>query len=618
MILKNFLHKHELDAYIIFLTDEHDNEYVGESDNFLKYITGFTGSNGYAVILADEQVLYTDSRYFIQANRELKNNFRLMKMGIDSGISEFLISKNVKRVGYNPIFLSRNMFLSLNSTFESKGIEFVDINENPIHWPDRPIKIFNPVVDLGKIDLKDFLSYTKNKKCMAWYKKTLNLGDNENKNIDDKNINNHENHNNNNQIDDKNKMISGEGYKSKVEKIRNFLNDNEGYLLTLLDSIAWVFNLRGSDIPYNPLFYSYAYITKDKIILFTKDHKINLESVEIRDYSEFYDFLEKIKEVKIYSSNRVNRKIDIALGGKLEVTDFVENLKSVKNDSELLGFFEAAIKDGVALCRLFGWIQDSIAHKKISEKDVAEKLIEIKKEFKGFVSPSFESISAFGSNAAEVHHRSSDDLLEKDGLFLLDSGSQYLFGTTDITRTVCFGKPEYEHKKYYTLVLKGQLNAKMLRGPANSLASMIQNIPRKWLWKIDEDYGHSTSHGVGHYLNVHESPPLFNNSCVLKEKQVFSIEPGFYKENNFGIRIEDVVVSIRHKKFLEIKNLTLVPLHLDLIDWELLDKDEINYLNEYNMMVYDCLSDFLNKDEAGFKYLKDNTKKMIDKDFVLN
>lgn len=588
MTLIKFFTETNLDGFIIFLNDEHDNEYISEADNHIKNLTGFTGSYGYAVILKNKKVLYTDSRYFLQAKRELKNGFELMRIGEDKKLSEFLKENDAFRIGYNPLNISKRMYERLNVSLDEYEIKLVEQDGwmPGINFSNRN---YQQIMNIENVNLFSAVKYLKNEKCLKWFEKMFkNIYPDFRKNLDTE------------------KLITGICYIDKIQKIRDFLNEKEGYLLTLLDSISWVFNLRGSDIPCNPVFYSYAYITKTEAYLFTNT-KIYLNGVINRDYKEFYNFLSKIEEEKIYSSDRINRKIDILLGKKLKITDFVENLKSVKTNEEIVGFFESAIMDGIALVKLMSWIQQNLDKKEINEIDVSEKLIKIKSEFDNFVSPSFETIAAYGPNAAEVHHNSGKTILGKSEPFLLDSGSQYIFGTTDITRTVHFGKPTDDQKYYYTLVLKGQINSKLLKGPANHLPYLIQNVPRIPLWDQNEDYGHSTSHGVGHFLNVHESPPNMTSGYKLREKQIFSIEPGIYKENKIGIRIEDVVVTVPDGSYLSLKNLTLVPLHYDLIDWDSLNNEQIRYLKMYNEMVFDCLSDFLKDDPLSYDYLRYNT-----------
>ncbi|TBU04665.1 M24 metallopeptidase [Hamiltosporidium tvaerminnensis] len=495
-----------------------------------------------ALILKNgSSVLYTDSRYFIQAEKELSNDFKLKKMGIDENIYEYVQTiGGIKKIAINYKNISYSRLNDMRSKFEKNGVEIVHDDLTESIWPNKPKITYNEIIDLEKIKANTFLD-----------------------------VNSNEN-------------ITGSNYMDKINKLREKLSDDQVFILSELDSISWLFNLRGSDIDYNPVFYAYSIISNDKAIIFI-DREIERKDVEIKKYSEFYDFL------------------------KVEVSDLIGELKSQKNEIEIKGFELAHINDGISLCSLFEWMENNIGK---TEKTIADKLEEYKRMLSGFISPSFDTISAYGPNAAIFHHLASETVVESRNLFLIDSGSQYLYGTTDVTRTIHLGEPTKEQKHDFTLVLKGPLAAMRQVFPKEKDSSVLDTLARMFLWNEKKDFGHGTGHGVGHFLNVHEAPPgISQKGDLLKENQIFSIEPGFYKENDYGIRIEDLVVVKKDENFFKLENLTMAPLQLKMMDLNILNDDEVNFINEFNKKVGFVLQNKLEKGH-GYDFMMRNTEEI--------
>ncbi|KAF7683423.1 Xaa-Pro aminopeptidase 1 [Astathelohania contejeani] len=556
------LNKLNIDGYISIRTDIHLNEYIGDSDERIRFISGFTGSNATIIITAKENILYTDSRYFIQAKKELKNGFKLKRMGIDEEIDEYIknnIKKN-KKVGIDKRFVSSKNFESLSKKLKEAGIELFGIDDLIEKvWKNQPNQKFYPIISV--------------------------------------------------------EGTTGQSYKEKIDELRNKLSGKSA-VITEMDAIAWILNLRGRDISYNPLFYSFLYVNPTRIILFIgkKDLLDNpLDDIEIREYIHFGDFIEnEIKNENILISQSTNAFIydKLKLNNTVKYFDDLQKMKSIKNEKEIEGFIKSHIYDGIALCKLFEWIENNIDKLKLTEESVANQLEVFKRSIDGYLYPSFETISAFGLNAAVVHHRPTDTLITRDNVLLIDSGSQYLFGTTDVTRTLHFGTPTADQKRDFTLVLKGAINARKLKFHKSMSANVLDALSRQFLWEYEKDFGHATGHGVGYYLNVHESPPNISPSWSEKlySGEVFSIEPGYYLENSYGIRIEDLVyVKEVVKDFYKLETLTCVPIQRKMIDVELLEETEIKYLNDYHLFVRSNLWDHL-YGKVGFKFMMDNTE----------
>ncbi|KHN69908.1 X-prolyl aminopeptidase [Ordospora colligata] len=569
-------------VYLNFTSDEHLNEYIGKGDERIRFLTGFSGSNGIAVT-CKSSVLYTDSRYYIQAMNEMKA-YKLKRMGEDERIEEYIESMcENKRVGVCAKLISSKMYDDLEKKLTKKGVKLMNVDVDLVDclWNNRPSRIFNEVYSI------------EDKMICEYQMQLVKMCNNE----DYKRKLEHE-------ISEKSTSVVGMTYKLKLQKIQDIIG-GKTLVITDLDTIAWVFNLRGSDIMYNPVFYSYCLISADIVKLFV-NWKLDIDDVEVHPYDRFEEHARRV-DGEVLVSGRCNVYVR-SMFENVEYTGSIRQLQSIKTDVEIAGFYLAYTYDGIALTRLFEWIDENL-DEGITEEKVADKLDEIKKEFGGYVQPSFGTIVGGGPNGAIVHHKAGSKVLHRSELILIDSGSQYVFGTTDTTRTMHFGVPNSEQKRNYTLVLKGQLRAMQMRFKASMPASSLDTLSRMDLMKEGLDYGHATGHGVGHFLCVHESPPSIssNSNETLIPGMVFSIEPGYYKEGEYGIRIENLVsITGADSGFNDVTNLTLVPYQLKMIDMCLINDEEIEHLNKINLRIRESLEPFM-IGLPGHKFLIENT-----------
>jgi Xaa-Pro aminopeptidase len=404
------------------------------------------------------------------------------------------------------------------------------------------------------------------------------------------------------------------------------------FVLGSLDDIAWAFNIRGADVLYTPVIISYALISMDKAYFFVDEEKINKDvkvflnenNVNIKPYKDIEKFLSNIENNSgvFLDKSMTNRYIYNAIPENTKIisdTNITTNLKGNKNETEVENQKNAYIKDGVALSKFLYWIDNNIGKEKITEISASDKLLKLRKEQEGFIEPSFSTISAYGANAAMAHYSAKEDsfsILEEKGLYLVDSGGQYLDGTTDITRTIALGDITDEEKRDFTLTLKGHINlsdAKFLKGTNGYQLDILCRNP---LWQEGLDFKHGTGHGVGYLLGVHEGPHRIANSpndVSLEKGMIVSIEPGVYKAGKHGIRIENIVVvdedmETESGEFLRFETLSYVPIDLKAIDTELLNKKEKSWLNDYHREVFEKISPYLNKDEK--EWLEENTRKI--------
>ncbi|ELQ76124.1 Xaa-Pro aminopeptidase [Trachipleistophora hominis] len=686
MTFRTTLNTCNISCMIIFLTDNHMNEYIHKSDNIVTPLTGFTGSTATVLITSDHNFLYTDGRYFIQAEKELKDNFVLKKIDVDQSYLEYIRDNVVGNIGMDVNRVDIKTYKMIKNVLAEREIIHVR-NELFCEYGERT---FNDVIDLEVVKMKDCIWLFEHKHAKklvldilkerdasepiaSILEKSCRLVSTEKQNNVDqcKRVSNakddssggllkkwhspenirailenspHESQNEKQIIDDiLNSSIAGISSDDKIALLRHSLDDSECMIISLMDEIAYLLNLRGTDIPYNLLFFSYMFVDKKNAVLFTNSKNVK-RNVCIRSYDEFECFLDAFYQntgdiklndyTRVYVSLDVNAGICIKLGCKAVVSDFIQKLKSVKNTNEIVGIIQANIIDGIALTRLFVWIKHAFQKDKITEIQISKKLLEIKRELctsfankmkadvnnhgsciedsitnkylsRGcFVSESFESIVGVGSNAAIIHYKGGDINVENNNVLLMDSGSQFLFGTTDITRTLFLGKSPSKFREYFTRVLKGQITSKTLIAPQDRFLQMVCNVARLYLWNIKCDYRHGTSHGVGHSSLVHESLPFRS----IVPHQMFSVEPGVYLENEFGVRIEDVVMAIGDE-YLNIVDLSYVPLQRNLIVKKMLLKSEAKYLNGYNDRVRKVLSPFLNKEER--KWVKRQTRRIF-------
>ena len=541
----------EIDGYIIPKNDKFFSEYA-ENDR-LKNISKFTGSAGLAVILKKNNYLFVDGRYTIQAQNESGKNFKIIE------IHKKLPSEIIKNynLGFDPkLFTSKTMKL-----YFSGENNLIPINQN----------LIDLIYKKKKNKTKPFFSL--------------------------------------------NKSIIGESHQSKIKKIINFIKSNKAdYLfVSAPENVAWLLNIRGHDNPNSPIPNCQLIIGKNKkFFLITnkenaqkiiKEKKIRLN--QLIDSNNFKHLINKIKEGEFIIDNKTcsifYEKIIRSKFNIINKNDPIYKLKSIKNSCEIKHMINAHKHDGLALTKFIYWIKN-INKKKITEVDAQNKLEKLRKLNKNYLFPSFNTIAGAGSNGAIVHYRAtkkSTKIIKKDDLFLCDSGGQYKYGTTDVTRTICFSKQTKYIKDIFTKVLKGHIAVAQTNLNKDNNGKKIDARARKFLKKDGLDYNHGTGHGVGFFLNVHEGPQSISkyNSIKIEKGMVLSNEPGFYKKNHFGIRIENLVYTNKIKNNLYFENLTLAPIENDLINYKLLNKNEKDYLFKYHLNIYAQYSSLLSLKE---------------------
>lgn len=559
--LRNILNQQNCDGYLIPKNDEYFGEYVPKNKDRLKFISGFTGSAGLALILKNKSYLFVDGRYTLQAKAEINKNFEICEI---SKIKPHYILKNLNKkitLGFDP-----KLFTS--STLKN-------IISNSLIKP-KPIN--NNLIDI----------IWKNKKKI-----------------------------NNNKFYILEEKYHGENYLNKISRVCKFLKlkDIHYLLTTATENISWLLNIRGSDALYSPLTNGKILFNKNsKIIFFTNIKKITPQikkafkkKVIFIKEELFVNYLRKIKNSKILIDKKTCSfyyEKNIHSSNKLiDIEDPIYLLKAIKNKTEISNTKIAHLFDGIALTKFIFWLKNNYKKTKITEISAQNKLENYKKQNKDFLYPSFSTISGFAANGAIVHYRSShktNKTIKGNNLFLLDSGSQYFYGTTDVTRTIAIGKISNFKKKIYSNVLKGHIAVALYKINKSTLGKHIDRIARAPLLKLSHNYSHGTGHGVGYFLNVHEGPQglsPFNNHKILPG-MILSNEPGFYKENDFGIRIENLIycekINGNHSRFV---NLTMVPIDKDCINKKLLNKNEINWINNYHQKIFYILRPFMNNTE---------------------
>jgi len=559
--LRNILNQQNCDGYLIPKNDEYFGEYVPKNKDRLKFISGFTGSAGLALILKNKSYLFVDGRYTLQAKAEINKNFEICEI---PKIKPHYILKNLNKkitLGFDP-----KLFTS--STLKN-------IISNSLIKP-KPIN--NNLIDI----------IWKNKKKI-----------------------------NNNKFYILEEKYHGENYLNKISKVCKFLKlkDIHYLLTTATENISWLLNIRGSDALYSPLTNGKILFNKNgKIIFFTNIKKITPQikkafkkKVIFIKEELFVNYLRKIKNSKILIDKKTCSfyyEKNIHSSNKLiDIEDPIYLLKAIKNKIEISNTKIAHLFDGIALTKFIFWLKNNYKKTKITEISAQNKLENYKKQNKDFLYPSFSTISGFAANGAIVHYRSShktSKTIKGNNLYLLDSGSQYFYGTTDVTRTIAIGEISNFKKKIYSNVLKGHIAVALYKINKSTLGKHIDRVARAPLLKLSHNYSHGTGHGVGYFLNVHEGPQglsPFNNHKILPG-MILSNEPGFYKENDFGIRIENLIycekINGNHSKFV---NLTMVPIDKDCINKKLLNKNEINWINNYHQKIFYILKPFMNKTE---------------------
>lgn len=582
--LRQFMEEKQLDAFIIPSTDAHVSEYPPKHWESRKWISGFTGSAGTAVVTKELAGVWTDSRYFLQAADELTDTgFELFKMGqADTpDMTEWIVAQVGQdgTVGIDGLVYAASDALALLNKLQTKNIQLESS--------------FDPFSEI----YKDRPEIPKNKAFILP------------------------------------EEIAGESVKSKINRINSELKkvDANGIIIVTLDAVAWTFNLRGNDVDYNPVTVAYGYVSENETILFIDPEKMTDEAanayaeqgVTLRDYQDIFDYVANLPEnsTVCITGSKINYKLRQTIPSSCRVVDLpspVDLMKSVKNETELNGFRNAMIKDGVALVKFYMWLEQAVPAGEVNEVTVAEKLLEYRSQQDLFVGESFGTIAGYGRNGAVIHYHAIPETclqVEPLGLLLIDSGGQYKDGTTDITRTVAVGELTKQMKADYTRVLKGHIALASAIFPEGTRGSQLDILARKSLWENGLTYWHGTGHGIGHFLNVHEGPQnirLEENPTKLQPGMVTSNEPGLYRANQYGIRIENLIVTQEYQKteefgtFYNFETITLCPIDTTPIAKKLLTKREIKWLNKYHKMVYKKLKSHLSKEEKA--WLKSKTK----------
>ena len=550
-LLRKKFKKYNIDGYIVSKNDDYFTEY--SKINRLEIISNFTGSAGLAIILKNKNFLFTDGRYTIQSQMESGKNFKIISY---DKIINFDLVKNLT-LGIDP------------KLFTYEQIKKFFLKNNKIKFIEK-----NLIDEIKNKKIKDNFQFFSLKK-----------------------------------------EIVGESSKSKINKIAKYLKKNKSdYLLVSApENVAWILNIRGGDGPNSPVPNSRLIISKTKkIFLISKIHKTKrlikdkiIKSKEVIDINNFHQEIVKLngknfiidnKSCSIFYEDIIKSKFKIV---KREDPTYL--LKSVKNKTEINNTIKSHIIDGVALTKFIYWIKN-INKKKITEVEAQNKLEKFRKMNKNYLYPSFDTIAGSGENGAIVHYRAKKEncrTINTKDIFLCDSGGQYKYGTTDVTRTICFSKPKSQIKNIFTKVLKGHIAVANTNLKKDNTGKKIDARARKFLNKSNLDYAHGTGHGVGFFLNVHEGPQAITkiNSIKIKEGMILSNEPGYYQKGKFGIRIENLVFVKKNKNKLFFENLTLAPIEKDLINYKLLSSKEKNYLFKYHLGVYSKISKFLNPNE---------------------
>ena len=567
--------KHKVDAYIVTSSDYHQSEYIGGYFQGREYLSGFTGSAGILVIFNDEACLWTDGRYHIQAENQLKGSeIKLFKQG-NLGVptyKEYIISKLAEN---SKIGIDAKILLSsdINEILSKKKYKIVDFDLLAEIWDKR-----KKLPD-GKIFI----------------------------------------------LEDK---YTGKTYKEKVKEIRVALKEKgaDYNIISSLDDIAWIYNFRGDDVQHNPVALSFTVISEKKASLYIDKNKLNEEAkkyfkdnkVEVKEYFEFFEDIKKLKGNILVDFNKISYAIYEAITKNELINSMNPStyLKAHKNEIEIANTKDIHIQDGVAIVKFMYWLKNNYKKENITEFSAEEKINSLREKIEGYIDLSFSTISAFGKNAAMMHYSAPEKNSTKieDGVYLLDSGGTYLKGTTDITRTFFLGKVGKKEKTDNTLVLKGMLALSRAKFLFGATGTNLDVLARQFLWNVGIDYKCGTGHGVGHILNVHEGPHGIRfqyNPQRLEVGMIVTNEPGAYIEGSHGIRIENELLvkeacETEHGKFLEFETITYAPIDLDGIVKTLLTKEEKQQLNEYHSEVYKKLSSYLNKKEKEF--LKEYTK----------
>ncbi|KAL7418958.1 hypothetical protein Q5752_006642 [Cryptotrichosporon argae] len=594
--LRRLMQERQLDAYVVPSEDAHASEYLAPCDARRAYLTGFTGSAGCAVVTLAEARCWTDGRYWLQAEAQLGEGWTLVKQGMPNVLTWGQWLKThlpASRIGIDPHLIPCSDAGALRATLEPAST-LVPVRDNLVDlvWAARPARPAEPAFRLED-------------------------------------------------------RYAGEAVGQKLVRVRERLRrtGSPAMVVSSLDDVAWLFNLRGDDIPYNPVFFAYAIVTRHDTTLFATPAALSIDvrtylhanNVAVLDYSAVWASLEalgaRVKADRARGPQPPSPDVDISEGAKEKDSEaktvvrtdkvlvgtktswavatmlgednvetrrsIVEDLKAKKNATEFEGFRRSHIRDGAALVRYFAWLEEALGRgESWTEYDAAEKLEDFRKEGEGFMGLSFDTISSTNANAAIIHYsppKTGSAVIDPQGMYLCDSGAQYLDGTTDVTRTLHFGRPTYEQRRAFTRVLQGHIALDVLVIPTGTTGYVIDSIARRPLWSDGLDYRHGTGHGVGHFLNVHEGPHgigprAVHNETGLEAGMVVSNEPGYYADGRYGIRIENVVGvkmaetrwNFGGKGYLEFEHFTMCPIQTKLVELDLLAPAERHWLNAYH------------------------------------
>lgn len=587
--LREVMRREHLSAFIFPSTDAHQSEYVADHWQGRAWISGFNGSAGTAVVTMRSAALWTDSRYFIAAEEQLRGTeFQLMKLKVEGTptISDWIASElsqnedECREVGLDGMVNSYNDTMALISDLRKAGGITVRTNFDPLEqiWMNRPAIPENPV----EIQSLNF---------------------------------------------------AGETVDDKIQRIRKALREHhaDGILVSALDDIAWTLNLRGTDVHCNPVFVSYLLISSDQVSLFVNPKKISSEvkayldehGISLFDYNQVEEGLESYADYNILLDGD---ETSFCLWKSVRCQEIIAAkspipvMKAVKNATEIEGYHRAMLRDGVAMVKFLKWLKPAVEAGGQTEMSIDKKLTSLRAEQNLFRDISFDTIAGYQAHGAIVHYEATpetDAPLLPEGLILIDSGAQYQDGTTDITRTIALGPVTEEMKHVYTLVLKGHIQLELAKFPDGASGTQIDALSRECMWREGYNFLHGTGHGVGSYLNVHEGPHQIRmewKPTPLRAGMTVTDEPGLYLKGKFGVRIENTLlikdfVETTFGKFLQMESLTLCPIDTAPIDVDMLLLEEVEWLNAYHREVFEKLSPYLEDEEVG--WLAEATKPLV-------
>ena len=607
LALREYMAQENITVYFVPTADFHGSEYISDYFKIRAYLSGFTGSAGCLFVTPTEAGLFTDGRYFIQAENELMGSgITLYRSGMDGVPSpeEKLcdLLKDGGTLGFDGRLLSFSFLERIREKLGDAPVSFrFDIDLPASIWPDRPALVSHPAYRLAD--------------CYSGKSAVTKLSE---------------------LRDSMKKIVPTALYQNgaRIPQTSGQSKAADAYLISSLDEIAWLFNIRGTDIVCNPVVLSYALITETESTLYLSDSActpelsaaLTSDGISVRPYNAIYEDIKALSVSTILlDTKRVNYALTASIPDSVTILDAVGPLqlaKAIKNETELKNLANAHIKDGIATTKFMYWLKKNVGKERITEISAAEYLLELRKSLDGFLEPSFETISAYNENAAMMHYCATEKnyaVLEPKGFLLVDSGGQYYEGTTDVTRTYVLGELPLLWKQHYTAVLRGMLNLTDARFLYGCRGVNLDILARGPLWQMDLDYRCGTGHGVGYLLNVHEAPngfrwrivPERSDSCVLEEGMVTTDEPGVYVENSHGIRIENELVCRKGEKneygqFMYFTTLTMTPIDLDAVLPEEMTAKEKSILNNYHKQVYETLLPYMNEEEAS--WLKEVTR----------